>query len=49
MHDGTLAPGDGADWLAAYKTAYEDNLKRVPEFAAWLQSDYVPIAGGWQY
>lgn len=20
-----------------------------PEFAAWLEADYVPIAGGWQY
>lgn len=37
------------DWLEAYKAANEDRLKCTPDFAAWLENDYVPIAGGWQY
>jgi hypothetical protein len=37
------------DWLAVYKAANADRLKSAPDFAAWLESDYVPIAGGWQY
>jgi hypothetical protein len=40
--------GDGG-WLTAYKAANEDRLRTEPEFAAWLEDEYVPIAGGWQY
>jgi len=49
MLDGKVASNAVGDWLDAYKTANQDRLKRSPEFAAWLESDYVPIAGGWQY
>jgi hypothetical protein len=36
-------------WLTDYKVAYHDLLVNEPEFARWLEEDYVPIAGGWQY
>jgi|GEM_PF-6540925 len=36
-------------WLASYKDASRDLLLSDPEFAHWLDQDYVPIAGGWQY
>ena len=37
------------DWLSAYKAANADRLSSDPEFAHWLDTEYVPIAGGWQY
>ena len=37
------------DWMAAYRAANADRLNTDTEFARWLESDYVPIAGGWQY
>lgn len=36
-------------WLAAYKAANDSLLTLAPDFAAWLETEYVPIAGGWQY
>jgi hypothetical protein len=36
-------------WLEAYKAANRAILDEDPEFAAWLDRDYVPIAGAWQY
>jgi hypothetical protein len=38
-----------ARWLASYKDANRDLLINDPEFAHWLDEEYVPIAGGWQY
>ncbi len=38
-----------SDWIGVYKAENQDRLKCAPEFAAWLESEYVPIAGGWQY
>ena len=32
-----------------YKTSCRALLDADPEFAAWLESEYVPIAGAWQY
>lgn len=40
--------GDG-DWLEAYRVANAERLRLEPEFASWLATEYVPIAGGWQY
>ena len=37
------------DWMASYRAANAERLKTDTEFARWLESDYVPIAGGWQY
>jgi hypothetical protein len=36
-------------WLAEYKAANEERLRVHPDFAAWLERDFAPIAGGWQY
>ena len=35
--------------LEEYKTRRRHLLTSNPEFARWLDQDYVPIAGGWQY
>jgi hypothetical protein len=37
------------DVLAAYKLANAELIKNTPDFAAWLERDYRPIVGGWQY
>jgi hypothetical protein len=36
-------------WLEDYKDANADLLGADPEFCRWLEEEYVPIAGGWQY
>jgi hypothetical protein len=36
------------DWLTSYRIAHAERL-RDADFAAWLETDYIPIAGGWQY
>jgi hypothetical protein len=36
------------DWLEGYRAAHPERL-HDPGFAAWLEAEYVPIAGGWQY
>lgn len=38
-----------ASWLVEYKEANRELIANDPEFARWLEEDYVPIAGGWQY
>jgi hypothetical protein len=36
-------------WLASYKESRRSLLDSDPEFARWLDEEYVPLAGGWQY
>lgn len=36
-------------WLLRYKEANHDLMLSNPEFARWLDEEYVPIAGGWMY
>lgn len=36
-------------WLAAYKREHSELLQSDGEFARWLEEEYVPLAGGWQY
>jgi hypothetical protein len=36
-------------WLEAYKEQHRATLASNPDFARWLDEEYVPIAGGWQY
>lgn len=36
-------------WVEEYREANQALLDRDPEFRRWLEEDYVPIAGGWQY
>jgi len=38
-----------ATWLAQYSKAHAGLLQSDREFALWLDRDYIPIAGGWQY
>lgn len=40
---------DGHVWLTAYKKDHAERLRGDPAFARWLETEYVPIAGGWQY
>lgn len=37
------------DRLAAYKREHRALLQEDGEFARWLEEEYVPLAGGWQY
>jgi hypothetical protein len=48
LREPSVVSVDG-NWLAAYRAANADCLRNAPDFAAWLEKDYVPIAGGWQY
>lgn len=49
MRSTTLQSQPSSDWLAEYKASKAQLLNANPEFAAWLETEYVPIAGGWQY
>ena len=37
------------EWLFIYKATHREFLQNNQEFAKWLDNEYVPIAGGWQY
>jgi hypothetical protein len=36
-------------WLETYQTSHREVLRRDPEFARWLDEEYVPVAGAWMY
>lgn len=36
-------------WLDRYKASQHDLVEANPDFARWLEEDYLPIAGGWMY
>jgi hypothetical protein len=36
-------------WLETYQTSQRELLRNDPEFARWLDEEYVPVAGGWMY
>lgn len=36
-------------WVEDYKDANADFLDADPEFHRWLDEEFVPIGGGWQY
>jgi hypothetical protein len=36
-------------WLEAYRGSQQELLRGDPEFARWLDEEYVPVAGGWMY
>lgn len=48
MRRRTMVTRDHAGWLERYKSK-NPHLLDDPEFANWLEEEYVPIAGGWQY
>lgn len=37
------------EWLNRYRHAQAGLLADDPAFAAWLDQEYVPIAGAWLY
>jgi len=37
------------EFLEGYKASRQDLLDRDPAFASWLEDQYVPLAGAWQY
>jgi hypothetical protein len=44
-----IAVAPDTNWLEEYKATNAGRLQAEPEFEAWLKTDYLPIAGGWQY
>ena len=48
MAGSTLTSDVWTGWLADYRQANPERFEDT-EFAAWLENEYVPIAGGWQY
>jgi hypothetical protein len=36
-------------WLFAFRQKNAALLNEHPEFAKWLDEEYLPLAGGWQY
>jgi len=38
-----------AEDLGEYRSNNQHLLRDYPEFAKWLDDEYFPIAGGWQY
>lgn len=40
---------DTEQWLSDYKKQNASLIAGDDAFARWLESDYKPIAGGWQY
>jgi hypothetical protein len=38
-----------SNWLENYKQEHAALLQQDAEFARWLDKDYRPLAGGWQY
>ena len=36
-------------WLSAYKNEHHALLEADPAFQHWLETEYVPLAGAWQY
>jgi hypothetical protein len=36
-------------WLSEYRVTNAALLDADPEYRRWLDEEYVPIGGGWQY
>jgi hypothetical protein len=36
-------------WLETYEASQRELLYSDPEFARWLDEEYVPVAGAWMY
>lgn len=36
-------------WLDSYEESERELIDADPEFARWLEEEYVPIGGGWMY
>lgn len=49
MNASEVVPVELRSWMHEYKEANRDLLDADPAFEQWLQEEYVPIGGGWQY
>lgn len=38
-----------SEFVDRYREQNKLLLQQHPEFATWLDTEYVPLAGGWQY
>lgn len=36
-------------WLSDYRATHQELLDSDAGFCRWLEEEYVPIGGGWQY
>lgn len=43
------SPLDACRWIDEYREANQALLNADPEFRHWLDEEYIPIGGGWQY
>jgi hypothetical protein len=46
---GTLTPSEHSHLLASYRQQHQQLLDSDPEFRQWLDIEYRPLTGGWQY
>lgn len=50
---GTVVNADCLDavehLVETYKVSYRPLLEADPAFASWMEAEYVPLAGAWQY
>ena len=44
-----LQEGSVSAIVSRYREANSSLLEERPDFAAWLATEYKPLAGGWQY
>jgi hypothetical protein len=44
-----FSSGEFNSWLDNYKNDNIALLDAEPEFRRWLDKEYAPIGGGWQY
>ncbi len=49
MKSPTLPSNRPTEWIADYRETNAQLISADPAFAAWLETEYIPIAGGWQY
>jgi hypothetical protein len=45
----SVLTGGSAAIAARYRAKHPELIEQNPEFAAWLESEYAALAGGWQY
>ena len=37
------------EWLDSYRDTEQELVRGDPDFARWLEEEFVPVAGGWMY
>lgn len=44
-----FVPVEIQQWLDDYRTENSELIDADPEFRRWLDEEYVPLGGAWQY